>query len=69
MCVCMCILLTCNLAFIVFSWILHAVVGVYWHRKLVNTQFILTLYESYQMSYPLQIENQTCEVELGDDVI
>jgi len=53
----------------VFSWILHAVVGMYWHRKLVNTQFILTLYESYQMSDPLQIENQTCEVELGDDVI
>jgi hypothetical protein len=34
---CVCILLTYNLPFIMFLGYLHAVVGVYWHRKLVNT--------------------------------
>ena len=40
MCVCMCILLTYNLAFSFYIY-MRAVVGVYWHRKLVNTHFIL----------------------------
>jgi hypothetical protein len=65
------VLLTYNLAFIKLCFLgyLHVVVGVDVEREASEHKISITLYKSYQKSYPLQTENQTSEVELGDDVI